>query len=358
MSLRHVPATVGWGLFCACSWTWCIGMFLPIILLREFGWPGFLVFAVPNVLGCAAFGYVLRDASRRTALLSRHQPATVLFSATVIGYHLFFAAYLATMVTGGPSATIAAAMALPAAVYLLGYGLSWLPARAWLPVAAVLYAGSMLTFTATGTAPLRDVPWSGVLTRTDLACLAPVFVFGFLLSPYLDLTFHRALESSPSRHCFAVFGVAFIPILLLTIACRGSFTPAIVGYIMAQSVFTVAAHFRELREASWPRGRGPRWALLALPAAAAGLCLLPGDGEDTYLRMLGLYGLFFPAYVLVFMARRGGGAPRMPELLLYGAAMLAFAPMLEVAFIHTMTWPAVIPVAAMILWAGWARARQ
>ena len=58
------------------------------------------------------------------------------------------------------------------------------------------------------------------------------------------------------------------------------------------------------------------------------------------------------------MARRGGGGRRIPELLLYGAAMLAFAPMLEIAFIHTMTWPAVIPVAAMILWAGWARARR
>ncbi len=329
-------------------------MFLPIILVREFGWPGFLVFAVPNVLGCAAFGYVLGDASRRASLLSRHRPAMVLFSATVLGYHMFFAAYLATMVAGDSSVTLAWALVLPAGVYLAGYGLSWLPARAWLPVAAVLYAGSMMAFAYLGTAPLRAIEWSGALTSTDLACLAPVFVFGFLLSPYLDLTFHRALDSSPSRHAFAVFGVAFVPILLLTAASRGGFTPALVGYIAAQSIFTVAAHFRELRAASWPRGRGPRWALLALPAAAAGLVLLPGDGENTYLRMLGLYGLIFPAYVLAFMARRGGGAPRMPELLLYGAAMLAFAPVLEVAFIHKITWPAVIPVAAMIIWAGWA----
>ena len=35
-------------------------MYLPVILLRRFGWLGFLAFAVPNVLGCAAFGYVLR----------------------------------------------------------------------------------------------------------------------------------------------------------------------------------------------------------------------------------------------------------------------------------------------------------
>ena len=350
-----MPATVGWGLFCACSWTWCIGMFLPIILLREFGWPGFLVFAVPNVLGCAAFGYVLGNASRRADLLSRHQPATVLFSATVIGYHMFFAAFLATMVARGSSAPLAGALALPVGVYVVGYGLSRLPARAWLPMAAVLYAGSMVTFASVGAAPLRAIQWSGSLTGADLACLAPVFVFGFLLSPYLDLTFHRALRSSPSRHCFAVFGIAFVPILLLTAAYRGGFTPAIIGYIVAQSIFTVAAHFRELRAASWPHGRGPRWALLAIPAAAAGLALLPGDGERTYLRLLGLYGLFFPAYVLAFMARRGSGAPRIRGLLVYGGAMLAFAPALEAAFIHSITWPAVIPVAVMI---GWAAVRR
>ena len=143
-------------------------MFLPIILVREFGWPGFLVFAVPNVLGCAAFGYVLGNASSRADLLSRHQPATVLFYSTVIGYHMFFAAYLATRVAGGSSATLTAAIALPAGVYLVGYCLSWLPARAWLPVAAALYAGSIMTFTYLGAAPLRAIQWSGTLTGTDL----------------------------------------------------------------------------------------------------------------------------------------------------------------------------------------------
>ena len=43
-------ATVAWGLFCSNSWTWCIGMYLPVILLRSFGWPGFLAFVIPNVL--------------------------------------------------------------------------------------------------------------------------------------------------------------------------------------------------------------------------------------------------------------------------------------------------------------------
>ena len=56
---RAAAATVGWGFFCAASWTWCIGMFFPLLLLRDFGWPGLVAFLVPNVIGCAGFGYVL-----------------------------------------------------------------------------------------------------------------------------------------------------------------------------------------------------------------------------------------------------------------------------------------------------------
>ena len=247
------------------------------------------------------------------------------------------------------STPLALATVLPAGVYLLGYGLSRLPAGAWVPVAVALYAGSIFMFSVVDIGSLRDIAWSGDMTPTDLVFLAPVFVFGFLLCPYLDLTFHRALDSSPSRHAFAVFGVAFVPILFLTVAYSSGITAVILVYITAQAVFTVAAHLREMRSASWPDGRGPRVLLLLLPIAAAGLAVAPG--EDMYRRFLGFYGLIFPAYVLFFMATRGGDAPRRPQLVAYAAAMLAFAPLLEVAFIHQLTWPALIPVPVMLGWA-------
>ncbi|MFN9077715.1 MAG: hypothetical protein ACK5WX_09870, partial [bacterium] len=64
--------TVLSGLALATSWTWCIGMFAPIVIGQMFGWPGILAFAVPNILGCALFGYV-----RSRAIL--------IFSAIVVG---------------------------------------------------------------------------------------------------------------------------------------------------------------------------------------------------------------------------------------------------------------------------------
>ena len=40
-----------WAFFLACSWTWCVGMFLPVLLVRNWGIWGWVVFAVPNVIG-------------------------------------------------------------------------------------------------------------------------------------------------------------------------------------------------------------------------------------------------------------------------------------------------------------------
>lgn len=56
-------SVLGWAAYLACSWTWCIGMFLPVLLVRDYGVWGFVVFAVPNVVGAGAMGWVLSAAS-------------------------------------------------------------------------------------------------------------------------------------------------------------------------------------------------------------------------------------------------------------------------------------------------------
>ena len=86
-SLATTASTVGWGLYCAASWTWCIGMFMPIILLSRFGWAGFWTFLIPNVIGCVAFGYIFdRESSRRFA--TDHAVAIRWFAAATIACHV------------------------------------------------------------------------------------------------------------------------------------------------------------------------------------------------------------------------------------------------------------------------------
>ena len=61
-----------WAIYLASSWTWCIGMFLPVLLVRDYGIWGWIVFAVPNVLGAAAMGWVLRSRSSSRHILIAH----------------------------------------------------------------------------------------------------------------------------------------------------------------------------------------------------------------------------------------------------------------------------------------------
>src|SRR5438128_464538 len=92
---------MAWAAFLACSWTWCIGMFLPVLLVRDFGVAGWIVFAIPNVLGAAAMPWVLgraRTASKLAGytgtdpppLVVRHETAMRIFSLVTIAFHLFF----------------------------------------------------------------------------------------------------------------------------------------------------------------------------------------------------------------------------------------------------------------------------
>ncbi len=54
---RHHSHRLPWRFYVATSWTWVIGMMLPVLLIRDFGPMGWLVFAVPNVIGAASLGW-------------------------------------------------------------------------------------------------------------------------------------------------------------------------------------------------------------------------------------------------------------------------------------------------------------
>ena len=114
--MRRPLESIQWGLFCTSSWTWCIGMYLPFILLRLWGWPGFWAFFVPNVLGCALFGFVL-DAQRSRALAARLGWACALFSAVTIAYQCWFAGWVSQTFAIDPTAgTCAQLHTTPAAL--------------------------------------------------------------------------------------------------------------------------------------------------------------------------------------------------------------------------------------------------
>jgi hypothetical protein len=349
-------ATLGWGVFCACSWTWCIGLFLPALMLDRYGWAGFFVFAIPNALGCAGFGYVLGLRRRSEAMVARHGPAMVVFSLVAIAYHMFFITLLF-------DAFIGRALSAAAIVFLCGLVLSLAADRTWLLLAAMTWLFSIVAFAIIGFGAGGAPAPAGSVDLAELAWLAPIICLGFLLCPYLDLTFHRALQRSPSRHAFGIFGAAFAVMIVFTcfLWSAPSLTPIAFGHILAQTIFTVGAHLREMRLSPAIRGRATRAVLILLPLAGAGL--LPatrfilsdtvGAGVDLYIRFLVFYGLAFPAYVLLLIGPwRPIGLSR-GALIILGAVIVLLTPLYELAFLHHRAWLMIIPTAAAALWIIW-----
>jgi hypothetical protein len=351
--VRKTLESIQWGLFCTSSWTWCIGMYLPFIMLRLWGWPGFWAFFVPNVVGCAMFGFVL-DRDRSRALAARLGWACALFSAVTVAYQCWFAGWIAQTYAIDPTAGTCAQLpttpvalrtiastAVPNALLLAGLALAlrgnafWRTAGTVVTLASplvLLLPGGLAAAATTGdpTAAGAD-PSTGaaatiataapILDALPLVFALPTIVAGFLLSPYLDLTFHRAAQEAPNpRIAFATFGAAFAGMLLLVASFHEPATGAPrVGLALltlwgVQLLFTISVHLRELLRA--PASiRMPAATSVALIAAAVLLGtpaflfnivrgLLPG--EPLYLTFLGAYGLLFP--VLFLLERRP--APR------------------------------------------------
>ncbi len=361
----HSPlSSILWGLYLACSWTWCIGLLLPHILLDRFGWPGFLAFAAVNVVGATALGFVLATARRSQDMVRTHGGAMRWFSTATLAFHLFFVAYLCHYYGPAETRSIAMALLIPLGAYIAALALSFVPLRLWPWMALLVYALSIGTFVRIGAGTLGDIAWRGDSPPIDVLWIAPMMAMGFLLCPYLDLTFHRALQESGGRGAFVVFAPAFAAMLFLTAAYwdfpHDQAERFVIAHIAAQTLFTMGAHLRELRGGRGGRAPGGAarlgalW-MLALPLLALPIIPIVASIEDaatvardTYLRFLVFYGLLFPAYVLLLMTRSyQRPTARSVQTVLLLAIVLA--PLYEAGFIHAQAWLLLIPVGVLLV---------
>ena len=267
-----------------------------------------------------------------------------LFSAVTIAYQSFFAGWILGPLLAEGRAGQAGVAAIAGALMLL---LGMLPLTAIITLGVLVFLGSLTVLIALPLWDLAPLQSLGELPPTALLAAIPTLAFGFLLCPTLDLTFHRARQEAPNARAFAVFGIGFATMLVLTL-CYGSIAGAItspgvlLAHIAPQLIVTGAMHARELRVLD--AKSFPPHALLRIPpglyaplASLAGiLCAAFAAGEDTYLRILGAYGLLFPAYVLIAMS----GHPRRPTrstVFMVAIAVAASIPFLEIGFIgHSM----------------------
>lgn len=322
----HWPTAISRAFFLACSWTWCIGMWLPLILIREFGWMGFVAFAIPNVLGAAAMGLVLRRPGASEAITTRFAPAIRWFAVVTIAFQAFFVTWRIGRALDWVHIALIAA---PAAVlFASALGLRRISSRAWGVFAIIAWFGSATLLAAAfyfGRSHYPLPPGSGESLPIGLLWLTPVMAFGFGACPFLDPTFHRVRREVPGRTGSAAFilgfVVLFLPMILATAAYAGSIIVRqsisyyILGHIFLQCIFTVGAHAREIesRRLLTPILFGVAVALIPVSTFLARLQM---TSEDIYRVFMGFYGLVFPAYVWIVMTPR-----RAPG----GLALWAFA---------------------------------
>lgn len=374
---RETPtaAVLGWAAYLACSWTWCIGLFLPVLLVRELGTLGFVIFAVPNVVGAAMMGTILPSAFVSSQVVQRHRPALVAFSAVTVAFHLFFAAWMLPRLIGPMGPWIVLALV---AVFT-GIALRRRDRSDWIAAVVVLAvtAGIALFAVPNG----LDFSWAPTPDPVAVAALAPVCAFGFLLCPYLDLTFHRARQrTSPAagRVAFGVgFGVLFLAVILFSYGYARPLAAAVDGgaprglaralalplglYMAVQIAYTVALHIVEaIPDAKALGGRYSTLIALVVAGGAAALgfvgnrgSLLYGldAGEVIYRCFMGFFGLLFPAYVWLCMLRR---SPSRRAMGICAVAVVAALPLFFAGFV-VGRMVLLVPGVAIVLLARLAR---
>ncbi len=329
-----------WGAYLACSWTWCIGMFLPTLLLRDMGWPGFLIFALPNVIGAAAMGWVLRSKMDSVRFVENHPTAIWWFSAITLSFHLFWILWFAHFIRTAfqiPNAYLYGVLGI-LVVFTLISGRAIRKGRAP-QLALALLVLSLGVLVATFCTPDVKEANASLFTPVPESAAAPlwmlpVMIFGFVLCPYLDVTFHHARQQLDTqrngRLGFTLgFGLFFACMILLTTRYAGVVVGTLNGtgfisiaspwlaagilvHILCQWVFTVRVHLDRIRTLPNASAKHPVLVVLILLSGLAGLfsIKLPTHagltgGEIVYRTFMSAYGLIFPAYMLYRVIGRG-----------------------------------------------------
>lgn len=359
----RVPHALGWAAYLGASWTWVIGMFLPVLLIRDFGPAAWFIFAIPNVIGAAAMGWVLRSRDHSFQMVVRHRLATQTFSLVTIAFHFYVMLWFVPQLVGPVVASLMFGVAL---LVLIPLFVTRIAQTTFAITALVL---SYVIMTMLGGAGALQWPRTTNGSTIDLFGLLSVCVLGFLTCPYLDLTFHRARQESRNRSeskiAFGVgFGVFFCSMIVFTLfyasvlisgqASRG--VGVLIGlHICLQAIFTIGIHASSLRASvDTPRSHDwltrASWAAVLLPVAMALVAHVLESreisigryvaGEVGYRLFMSYYGLLAPAYVwLCVHPGRGFLEPYRRELQMFVVAVIVAAPFYWLGFMHgPMSW--------------------
>lgn len=350
-----------------------IGMFLPVFLVGDFGWPGFLAFAIPNCAGAMAVGLVLRSGGA-LGVLRTHGVAVLAFSIVTALFHVYFLSAMSSWIA--PAGWRWAMPMAAAGLCVVAAGLGLMRTSRWHRLALGAFVASVacgvLAWWSTGGAAYAAPAAAGAFAPERLMFVVPALCFGFLLCPFLDVSFLRTRQEQEGRagtRAFVLSFALFFPAMIVfTLLYAQAFNGLAVvslwfcAHIAVQSVFTMGVHLRE-----WPGivaggsahfGDGARfhrvglwmfrasWVAAAALIAGGALIAERGYFRFGYELFMSCYGLVFPAYVWIVMVPRRGSEGMRARVMGWGAACVLAGPFFWFGYVE-QRW-AVLPVGVLI----------
>jgi hypothetical protein len=339
-------------------------------LIRDYGPWAWLIFAVPNAVGAAAMGWVLRSREQSRQYVVDHASAARLFSFVTIAFQLFFSIWMLPRLAGP--------VGFVGAVILVQSAFTPYTKQQWLRISGLAAIGiSVVVAVLMLENDVLMWPLRQPFRAFDAAGLLLVCLAGFLTCPYLDLTFHRARQSTEGTQAKIAFGVGFCVLfasmIVLTFfyaqrtaridvlgnySLEGIGRPLLAIHLFVQMLYTVHVHSAELVRQSTARDDSgvmrsglALWLAIGLAAGLASVFaaqnqLLYHDrpiGEVAYRLFMSFYGLLFPVYVLLAIRLR---RVSVPAWLLISAVA---TPFYWLAFIEgRMAW-AIAGIAVIVL---------
>jgi hypothetical protein len=258
-----------------------------------------------------SMGFYFKNRSQQQVFESEHKPAIAIFSYVTIAYQLFFVAWLGVVI--GQPLLLLALLVIAFVIYhskaLITY---------WALAFYLLSIGLFVGFLGSDWPPV-DISAKGYWPHA----LIPLAI-GFIFSPYLDITFHRAYKDSENpKLSFAIgFGVLFLSLLGFVFFYAGSLgdvffnqaVPAaiiypVIGFLVLQIAFTIAAHCSELSTQQYLKPSLLAMGIAAFSVISLGLITFIKDAtipwfdiplkETLYKSFLFFYSLVFPLYLLL-----------------------------------------------------------
>lgn len=354
----------GWSAYLCCSWMWCIGMFYPVLLYRDFGIASWFIFTIPNVIGATLVPWFIKDVNSSKKFIIIHSFACQFFSFVTILFNVYF--LLWTFVSFKLS------FSLLLLTILLFFLLLIISRNHILPVTLITFFISLCALLIifvfadkTGLTIVREENYGLV----EALGLVPVFLIGFFFCPYLDLTFHRVIRESRKSQTkliyvigflifflgFLILNVKYFPIIYHTLLgnnpIQNGVFLVVCSYIIIQCSFTSIAHLNELLKQTAPRFA---WILFVCfliivtvyAVIANGTLNLIGkpinSHEIFYIGFLAIYGLFAPLYVWLFIVIKFGKSQKYvmnyKRWLIWLIAILLSIPFYILGFYGNLKW--------------------